>query len=107
MKNFIQPGENLTIPAPYDVGPGDVVAVGGSVGISVGTALSGEPADVCTIGVYSLAKVSALTINVGDLLYFDSATKLVNKTASGNTKLGHAVTAAANPSATVAVKLAA
>jgi predicted RecA/RadA family phage recombinase len=49
--------------------------------------------------------VSALAIAAGDTLYFDAATKLVNKTSSGNTKIGVATEAAANPSATVAVRL--
>lgn len=107
MRNFVQPGENLTIPAPADVKSGDVVIAGSIVGVAAGDALTGADVDVCTIGVYSLAKVSALAIALGDVLYFDAATKLVNKTSSGNTKIGHAVAAAANPSPSVLVKLAA
>ena len=107
MKNFVQPGENLTIPAPADTKSGDVVIAGAIVGVVAGDALTGADVDVVTIGVYSLPKVSALAIALGDLVYFDAATKLVNKTSSGNTKIGHAVAAAANPSATVQVKLAA
>ncbi|PZU44637.1 MAG: hypothetical protein DI568_15220 [Sphingomonas sp.] len=107
MKNFVQPGENLTIPAPADTKSGDVVIAGAIVGVAAGDALTGADVDVVTIGVYSLPKVSALAIALGDLVYFDAATKLVNKTSSGNTKIGHAVAAAANPSATVQVKLAA
>ena len=106
MRNFVQPGENLTIPAPADVKSGDVVVVGALVGVAAGDALTGADLDVCTVGVYTLPKVSALAISVGDLVYFDAATKLVNKT-NTNPKIGHAVAAAANPSPTVAVKLAA
>lgn len=107
MKNFVQRGENLTIPAPADVKSGEVVIAGAIVGIAAGDAVSGADVDVVTEGVFTLPKVSALAIALGDVVYFDAATDLVNKTSSGNTKLGHAVAAAANPSATVAVKLAA
>lgn len=107
MKNFVQRGENLTIPAPADVKSGEVVIAGAIVEIAAGDAVSGADVDVVTEGVFTLPKVSALAIALGDVVYFDAATDLVNKTSSGNTKLGHAVAAAANPSATVAVKLAA
>lgn len=107
MKNFVQPGVNLTIPAPADVASGDVVIVGSILGVAAETVLSGVDVDVVTEGVFTLPKVSALAIAIGDLLYFDAATKLVNKTSSGNTLIGVAVTAAANPSGFVNVKLAA
>ena len=105
MRNFVQPGDCLTIPAPADVLSGAVVISGAIIGIAAGDALSGTDVDVETRGVFTLPKVSALAISVGDILYFDSATKLVNKTASGNTRIGVAVSAAANPSGTVEVRL--
>ncbi len=58
-----------------------------------------------TRGVFTLPKVSALAIAIGDKLYWNDTVKLVNKRASGNTPIGVAVTAAANPSGTVAVQL--
>jgi len=105
MRNFVQSGDCLTIPAPVDVLSGAVVISGAIIGIAAGDALSGADVDVETRGVFTLPKVSALAISVGDTLYYDSATKLVNKTASGNTKIGTAVTAAANPSDSVNVRL--
>ncbi|WP_029356236.1 DUF2190 family protein [Bosea sp. 117] len=105
MRNFVQPGDALTIPTPADVLSGAVVIAGSIIGIAAGDALSGADVDVETTGVFTLPKVSALAIAVGDVVYFDAATKLVTKTSSGNAKLGVAVTAAANPSATVNVKL--
>lgn len=105
MRNYVQPGDALTIPAPTDVASGAVVIAGSIVGIAAGAAVSGADVDVETTGVFTLPKVSALAIAIGDAVYFDAATKLVTKTASGNTKLGVAVTAAPNPSATVNVKL--
>ena len=105
-KNYVQKGENLTLAAPADVLSGAGVVIGSIFGIALGSALSGASVDLATTGVFTMAKVSALAIAVGDIVYFDNATKLVNKTSSGNTRIGLAVTAAANPSGTVQVRLA-
>lgn len=104
-KNFVQPGETLTLPAPATVASGAGVLIGGIFGIAQGDAASGALVDINTQGVWELAKVSALAIAIGDVVYFDNATGLVNKTASGNTRIGLAVSAAANPSASVRVRL--
>ncbi|MGQ0565971.1 MAG: DUF2190 family protein [Gemmobacter sp.] len=103
--NYVQRGETLTIPAPTDVLSGAGVVVGSIFGIAQGDALSGASLDLTTEGVWTMPKVSALAIAIGDVVYFDNATKLVNKTSSGNTRIGLAVTAAANPSGTVDVRL--
>lgn len=105
MKNYVQPGVNLTVPAPAAVLGGDVVSLGSIVGVAAGDATEGAELDLVTEGVFELPKVAALAISIGDRVYFDSSTKLVSKTASGNTLLGVAVTVAANPSAVVAVRL--
>lgn len=105
MRNFIQRGDTITIPAPAAVTGGSVVIVGSIVGVAAGDAASGADVDVVTVGVFAMPKVAALAIAAGDVVYFDAATALVNKTSSGNTKVGVAVEAAANPSGSVAVRL--
>lgn len=105
MKNYVQRGDTLSIPAPADVESGEIVISGSIIGVAAGDALTGETVDVDTVGVFDLPKVSALAISVGNIVYYDAATGLVNKTSSGNTKVGVAVTAAANPSASVNVRL--
>ena len=105
MKNYVQAGVNLTMPAPADVLSGSVVTVGSITGIAAETALMGSDVDVVTEGVFSLPKVSALALTIGQKIYWDATNKLVTATASGNTLLGVAVSAALNPSATVNVKL--
>jgi predicted RecA/RadA family phage recombinase len=105
MRNHVQKGENITIPSPAAVASGDLVVVGALYGVAAGDADTGGDLDVVTVGVFDLPKVSALAINLGDKVYFDSSSKLVSKTASGNTYIGVAVTAAVNPSATVNVRL--
>lgn len=105
MKNHVSNGVNLTLPAPANVASGAGVLVGSIFGVAAGAALSGADVDVVTRGVFTLSKVSALAISIGDKVYWDDTAKLVNKTSSGNTLIGVAVSAAANPSASVDVRL--
>ncbi|ADP71983.1 protein of unknown function UCP030771 [Rhodomicrobium vannielii ATCC 17100] len=105
MRNYIQPGVNLTLPAPADVTSGEVIVIGSLHGIAAADAASGVDFDLVTEGVFELPKVATDAFAVGDSAYYASATKLVTSTATGNTKIGVAVTAAPNPSGTVNVKL--
>jgi predicted RecA/RadA family phage recombinase len=105
MKNFIQAGSNLTLVAPYAVCGGNGVKIGTIFGIAVGSAANGGNVDIATHGVFELPKVAVDVMAVGDAIYWDDATKLVTKTASGNTKIGAAVSAAVNPSGRVNVRL--
>ena len=105
MKNFIQRGENLTIPAPANTLSGEVVIVGDIHGIASNNAAEGAPLDIVTEGVFALPKVAANSFAVGAKVYYASATKLATSTASGNTLIGVAVAAAAADTATVAVKI--
>ena len=104
-KNYVQSGVNLTLPAPANVLSGEGVLVGTLFGVAAESALSAENFDLVTLGVFELPKVSALAISIGDKLYWDNTAKLVNKTATGNTLIGAAVTTAANPSGSVNVRL--
>ncbi|TIS46186.1 DUF2190 family protein [Mesorhizobium sp.] len=104
-KNFIQPGHVITIPAAAVTVSGDVVIAGSIIGIAAGAAAIGDPLDLELEGVWELPKVSALAIALGAKVYWDAAAKLVTTTSAGNTLLGVAVAAAANPSATARVRL--
>ena len=108
MKNFISSGAILPLT------PGAAVASG--VGYLFGTGLFGVATDDCVIstegsfvteGVVDIAKTSALAISTGDRLYWDATNKVVNKTATAQQCVGIAVGDAANPSATVRMKLGA
>ena len=103
---YVQPGNQIDIIAPsggvtVDVG----VLIGNLFGVAQTTAAATETASILTEGVVEIAKTSALAIAVGDLIYWDDTNKVVNKTASSQKLVGIAVEAAANPSATVKVKL--
>ncbi len=105
MKNYIQKGENLTLAAPYGVTSGGGVKTGLIFGVAAGDALSGADVDLVTEGVFDLPKVSTDVFAVGAAVYWDDTAKLMTSTTSGNTKIGVAVLAAANPSGTVKVRL--
>lgn len=107
MKNAIQSGVVLTLVAPYAVASGAGCQVGaGLFGVATGPVSNGAAGEFVTSGVFELAKTSALAIAVGDVVYWDNTAKVVNKTDT-NLRVGVAVSAAANPSATVQVKLGA
>ena len=105
MKNYIMSGDVLTLTAPYDVASGAGALVGSIFALATGAVASGAEGEFKTKGVFAIAKTSALAIAVGDKVYWDNTAKEVNKTSSGNTLIGVAVSAAANPSPTVDVRL--
>lgn len=104
-KNFIQPGDVLTIPAPAAVLSGGVVIAGDIRGIAQGDAAGGFPVDVATRGVWELPKIGANDFPLGAKAYWNATDGLATTTASGNTLLGVAVEAAAASTATVKCRL--
>lgn len=100
MKNFIQPGDCITIAAPYDVVSGAGALVGSLFGVASGDALSGADVVLCRTGVFSMAKVSAQAWTVGAKIYWDDTAKLCTTVSTSNSLIGVATAAAANPSGT-------
>ncbi len=108
MKTFIKEGDTLTLTPAADVASGVGYLFGaGLFGVAVNTTASGEAGEFITEGVVTIGKTSALAISVGDRLFWDATNKVVNKTTSAQVCVGIAVSAAANPSATVEMKLGA
>jgi predicted RecA/RadA family phage recombinase len=105
MKNRVQTGTNLTIPAPYAVTSGSGVKSGLIFGVAAGDALSGADVDLVTTGVFTLPKVSTDGFAVGAAVFWNDTTKLVTSTVASNQKIGVAITAAPNPSGNVNVRL--
>ena len=104
MQNYIQHGENIEVTAPYALSAGDGCLVGSIFGVAAYDALINTTVTISTEGVYTLPKTSALAISPGDVLYWDDTNKELNKTSSG-VPVGLAMATAANPSATVQVRL--
>ena len=107
MKNYVQKGENITVTAPAATTSGEGVLIGNLFGIAAGDAAIGEDLDLVTVGVFAMPKVSTDVLAVGDLVYWDAANSLVtaDDATGANAEIGLAVTAAANPSGSVNVRL--
>jgi predicted RecA/RadA family phage recombinase len=107
MQNWRQPGFAVPFTAPAGgITSGQGCLIGTDLfGLSAGTYAAGIKGELVTEGVVEIAKTSALAIVVGDRLYWDGTNKVVNKTNTAQKPVGVAVRAAANPSATVWMKL--
>ena len=95
MKNYVQPGNTVTLTAPYAVASGDGLLVGSIFGVAAGTAALGEAVEAALTGVYDLKKVASQAWAAGDKVYWDNTAKEVTKTTTSNTLIGVAVVAVA------------
>ena len=105
MKNFVQPGDTITLVAPYDVVSGAGLLVGGIFGLAGAAAVSGDPVEAVRKGVFDIAKVSAQAWTQGDPIYWDNAAKACTNVPGDLLRIGFATEVAANPSATGRVVL--
>lgn len=93
MKNFIQPGEVVSVPAPYNVAAGAGCLVGSLFGVAVNAALSAAAVEVATKGVFDMAKAASQAWTVGARIYWDDTAKNCTTTASTNKLIGVAMLA--------------
>ena len=105
MRNYVQPGDTFTVPAPADTASGDFVQIGSLFGVAAVGALNNADLELATGGVYDLNKVSAQAWAVGAPVYWDPTAKLMTNVAGSLTKVGVALAIAANPSAVGRVRL--
>jgi predicted RecA/RadA family phage recombinase len=103
MKNYVQTGINLTLPAPYDLTSGDGALIGAIFGVAAETVEEGADVDLVVAGVFALPKPEVDLFSVGDAVYWDDDAKLVTVVGTDNTRIGVAVAASAG--ATVNVRL--
>ena len=105
MKNYVQEGENLSVPAPYAVAPGDGVLVGFLFGFAQIAAAIGALVPIMTWGVVDAKKTAGNTFAIGDLVYWDNNARSLTSTAAGNRRVGVAFRAALAGHATLRVRL--
>jgi predicted RecA/RadA family phage recombinase len=98
MKNYIQPGEKITIKAPADVLSGDGVLVGSMFGVAAVSAKEGEDVTIVRKGVFNLNKLPAQSWDEGAKVYWNNTAKQCTTVASGNAHIGYAASPAADPS---------
>jgi predicted RecA/RadA family phage recombinase len=94
MKNFIQPGDSLTVTAPYAVTSGQGVLVGALFGIAAYDAASSTTVEIQTEGVFDITKEPSLAITAGARVYWDNTNRRITTTATGNYQVGIATLAA-------------
>lgn len=105
-EKYVNAGATLTAIA----GSGGVVAggfyiVGAAFGVAAVSAAENEEYTLTLGGVFELAKTSAQAWTLGAAIYWDNTNSVMTTTSSGNTKVGVAAAAAANPSAIGRVRL--
>lgn len=105
MRNYIQPGKTITVPAPANVKSGDLVVVGDLFGVSEFSAAEGDPVEIATEGVFELPKVQAQAWSLGAKVYYVAADKVLSTEETDNLFIGHATEPVANPSGSGAVRL--
>ncbi|MCU0909802.1 MAG: DUF2190 family protein [Rhodobacteraceae bacterium] len=95
MKNFVQPGDAITVAAPANVNAGAGVLIGSLFGVALTTALSGASVEIQTTGVVDITKAPSQAWTVGALIYWDAANNRATNVASTNKLIGLAVAAVA------------
>ena len=106
MKNFIQRGDMITVPAPTGgVTSGQGVLVANLFGVAAATAAEAESVEIATVGVYELPKLVSAVIAAGARVAWDDTTKQVVLPGTSMAPIGVATVAAGNGVATVRVML--
>jgi predicted RecA/RadA family phage recombinase len=92
---FIQEGDTLDLPLPYDRTAGQGFLVGNIFAVAKVTALSGTVVPAVIEGVIRIDKTAAQTFAIGALVYWDDTAKSVTSVSTGNRRIGACVTTAA------------
>ena len=106
MKNHIQKGDVITVPAPAGgILSGEGLIVGNVFGVAAYSAAVGEPVELATMGVYQLPKATAAVLTVGARVAWDNTAKNINVPGTGRFPVGIATEAAGSGITSVAVRL--
>jgi predicted RecA/RadA family phage recombinase len=106
MKNFVQPGEVVTLTAPAALSAGNGVFVGGLFGIAACDASSGASVEVALGGVFDMPKASGPAFTEGQRIYWNTASGNFGSTAAGWVNhVGHAVRTAAGADTSARIRL--
>lgn len=106
MKNFIQPGDTVTVTTPAGgVVSGDGVLIGALFGVAAFTAPENAPLEIMTEGVFELPKAPVEALSAGDKAYFNPATKTVGAQTQGLPWVGVVTQGAPGSASAVRVRL--
>lgn len=106
MKNFIQPGDVVTLTAPTGgVVSGSGYLIGTMFVVAAGNAAQATPFEGKTTGVFNLTKATGVNWVQGAALYWDNTAKAITNSASGNKMIGTAMNARVNADTTCEIRL--
>ncbi len=106
MKNYIQPGNIITVTAPTGgVTSGAGLLVGNLFGIATADAVAGADLEMVTVGVFDLPKAETAVFAAGDPVSWNATNAQTVAPASGMIPVGIAVTPAANGETTARIRL--
>lgn len=103
---FIQKGDviDYTNSTASDITYGDVVLIGSRIGIATESITKEATGSVSVVGIYELPADNTAAFSVGDVVYWDDATKKLTKTA-GTYKAGFVTEPKAQANAIARVKI--
>ena len=109
MRNYVQRGDHITVPAaPRALESGEGCQVGDALfGAAAAPAESGAEVVLVTEGVFSLAKVTGTAFDFGDVLFWDNVAFNLTTDDEDNLAVGVCVEAAGSSVTTAKVKLGA
>jgi predicted RecA/RadA family phage recombinase len=98
-----QPGNDITVPVTIATYPGQIIVLGKIVGVSRTTLpATGGNCVVTVSGVFPVVKSTALAVNAGDPMKWNTATGMID--AAGTVLLGYSVDTVAATGAATRVK---
>jgi len=95
MRNYVQPGDTVTVQTTSAVVSGQPVLIGDLFGVAVADAAANTPFELQVSGVVTLRKAAG-TVNPGVRVFWDNTAQRVTTTATGNRCIGHHVGLTAN-----------
>ena len=95
-RNYVQPGETLTLTAPRTLASGDGFVVGALFAVALAAAATDKPVEGRRVDVFDLTKAAGAAWTAGQKVYWDNTAFNVTATAGGNALIGAAVQAAAS-----------
>lgn len=106
-KNYIAPGDVVTLPAPYQRNSGQGARIGALFGIAANDVLNGALGEFHTEGVWALNKSTGAgtALVVGGKAYWDDTAKAVTGVVGSNLFIGHAMATVADGATSVNVRL--
>ncbi|MGE0715643.1 MAG: DUF2190 family protein [Alphaproteobacteria bacterium] len=104
-KNYVQPGDVVTLTAPRTITPGKVVKVGQIIGVAVNGGTSGQACQVALGGVWTIDKATGVPFAQGAAIQWDDSAHAAKAATTGNTYLGVAIVAATSAQTSVTALL--